>query len=68
MPAKTPPAEPPQRDTWIDAFVVEIQHGSNLRAGKFLSAIATEQFKLHSDLMTGEAAAKAWLARQPGKR
>jgi len=68
MRPKDLPSEPSKRDTWESSFIVEIQHGSDLRLGKFLKALAAEQWHQCGETLTGEAAAKGWLSRQPGKR
>jgi len=62
-----PPLVTP-RDAWANEFTVTVQAATDLRAGKFLRAIAVQQFGQHGAAMTGQAAASAWLARQPGKR
>lgn len=67
-PGKTYPPVVAPRDAWVTEFIVAVQGDSNLRAGKFLQAIAMQQFADHGAAMTGQAAAIAWLGRQPGKR
>lgn len=67
MAAKKPAREPPARDVWINDFVVTIQASGKLNDGKFLRAIAAQQWLEHGQ-EPGSDAAAAWLSRQPGHR
>lgn len=58
-----PPVVTP-REAWCNDFIVAVQAASDLRAGKFLQAIAMQQFDEHGAAMTGAEAARAWLARR----
>jgi hypothetical protein len=64
---KNPADDPPARDAWVNAFVVVIQASGKLNDGKFLRAIAAQQWLEHGHEPAADAAA-AWIARQPGKR
>lgn len=62
-PSKPPPVVTP-REAWCNDFIVAVQAASDLRDGKFLQAIAVQQFGEHCASMTGQAAAAAWLTRR----
>jgi hypothetical protein len=62
-PGKPPPIVTP-RDAWSNDFIVAVQAASDLRDGKFLRAIAVQQFEERGEAMTGGEAAKAWLKRR----
>jgi hypothetical protein len=61
-PGKPPPIVTP-RDAWSNDFIVAVQAASDLRDGKFLRAIAAQQFEEHGEAMNEGEAAKAWLKR-----
>lgn len=67
MPSEKPAPEAPTRDEWINDFVIAIQASGKLNDGKFLRAIAAQQFLEHGQEPGADVAA-AWLSRQPGRR